>query len=177
MKNFNIRLLFLISSYLLSSAHVFSQTSFRDKIRTVFQNVDKTQASTQYIKECGYPFLAMDRYNGILLADSNLLDMNSWRMLYGSFATSYVGTNVPAIQQLSTFNTTVANYEKMGVIPVSILYTNYNDLRPDALSLNLMTYSNNQIFDVAGRSQNPYRTQTLFAAAPSVRTDLSFKNL
>jgi len=79
MKNFNIRLLFLISSYLLSSAHVFSQTSFRDKIRTVFQNVDKTQASTQYIKECGYPFLYMDDFNTDI-TDTSILDLaNSQR--------------------------------------------------------------------------------------------------
>ena len=145
-------------------------------MNSVFQNVDKTRVPTQYLKEYGYPFLALDNFNGTLL-DNNLLDMNSWRMLYGNFGTSYVGSNSPPIPQLSSINTTVANYVETDVIPVSILYMNYNDLRPDAISANLMTYSNNQIFDVAGRSQNPYRTQTLFAASPSIRTDFSFKNL
>jgi len=56
--------------------HVIAQTSFRDKIRTVFQNVDKTQATTHFIKECGYPFLALDRFNGAILADTTFLAMD-----------------------------------------------------------------------------------------------------
>ena len=164
MKNFNVKILFF---FLILAQSTLAQDAYRTKMNSVFQNVDKTQASTQYLKEYGYPFLAMDNFNGTLL-DSNLLDMNAWRMLYGTFGTSYVGSNSPPIPQLSSINTTVANYVETGVIPVSLLYTNYNDLRPDALSANLMTYSNEQLYDVAGRTQNPYRTQTLFAAAPSI---------
>ncbi len=167
MKIFHVTLLFFFSSFLLHAPSILAQDAYRTKMNSVFQNVDKTQASTKYIKEYGYPFLAMDNFNGTLL-DSNLLDMNAWRMLYGAFATSYVGTTTPTIPALSNINTTVANYVTSGVIPVSLVYANYNDLRPDAISANLLTYTNGQIFDVAGRSQNPYRTQTLFASAPSI---------
>lgn len=75
MKNLSVRLVFFISSLFLSSMHVIAQTSFRDKIRTVFQNVDKTQATTHFIKECGYPFLALDRFNGAILADTTLMEL------------------------------------------------------------------------------------------------------
>jgi hypothetical protein len=120
------------------------------------------------LKEYGYPFLPMNAYNGTLV-DSNRTEMTVWRMLYASFLTSYVGTGVPTLPALSAVNTTIANKQtSSGAIPISLLHANYNDLRSDAISANLMSISNQQLFDVAGRTQSPYQTQTLFAAAPSV---------
>ena len=49
--------------------------------------------------------------------------------------------------------------------PIAILFSSYASMRDDALSQNLFTVSNEQIFDVVGRSQNPYKTNTLLAAA------------
>jgi len=96
MKNFNLRLLFFFSFFLLFATHILAQDAFRTKMNTVFQNVNKTLVPTQYLKEYGYPFLALDRFNGSL-QDTNLLDMGAWRMLYGTFGTSYVGSNSPPI--------------------------------------------------------------------------------
>ena len=93
MRNFIIRFLFSFSVLLLSVQCLLSQTTFRAKMDAVFQNVNKSQVSTQFLKESGYPFLAMDRFNGATLADTTLVDMDAWRMLYGSLLTSYVGTS------------------------------------------------------------------------------------
>ncbi len=155
MKNFTIRFLLSFLVLLLSAQSLLSQTTFRAKMDAVFQNVNKSQVSTQFLKESGYTFLALDRFNGVTLADTTLVDMDNWRMLYGSLLTSYVGSSTPVIPQLKDINTTVANYDKGSSIPVSILYANYNDLRPDAITANLLTGSNQQLFDVAGRSAIP----------------------
>ena len=93
MRTLNVRLLFFILSFLFYSTHVLAQTNFRDKMDGVFQNVDKSQVATQFLKESGYPFLALDRFNGTNLADTTLVDMDAWRMLYGTLLTSYVGTS------------------------------------------------------------------------------------
>jgi hypothetical protein len=116
--------------------------------------------------EYGYPILPINKFNGVLL-DSNRTNMTVWRMLYASFLTSYVGTTASIFPTLSTVNSSITSVETTGAIPISLLHVNYNDLRPDALTANLMTVANSQIFDVAGRTQSPYRNQTLFAAAPS----------
>ena len=93
MRNLNVRLLCFVLSFLVHSIHVLAQANFRAKMDGVFQNVDKSQISTQFLKESGYPFLALDRFNGTNLADTTLVDMDSWRMLYGTLLTSYVGTS------------------------------------------------------------------------------------
>ena len=188
MKNLNPFFTVLFCFFLLFSPKLLAQDSFRLKVNSVFQNVDKSQVPTQHLMEFGYPFLPINKFDGTLV-DSNKTDITVWRMLYASFLTSYVGTNAPSLPALSTVNTTIDNAEtSTTAIPISLLHVNYNDLRPDAVTAGLMTVSNEQIFDVVGRSQSPYRSQTLFAAAPSVNysytpvikfvftSDLIFKN-
>ena len=89
MSNFKKFPLFL---FIIFSANLLAQNPYQTKINSVFQNVDKSQVATQFLKESGYPFLAIDRFNGTNLADTTLVDMDSWRMLYGTLLTSYVGT-------------------------------------------------------------------------------------
>ncbi|NJN33455.1 MAG: hypothetical protein HC817_03550 [Saprospiraceae bacterium] len=113
--------------------------------------MDKTQVPTQFLKEHGYPFVPLTVYNGILV-DSNRTDMTTWRALYASFLTSYVGGLIcPAFQPLGIVNTIINNVEtSSGAIPITILHTNYNDMRPDAVTSGLLSISNEQLFDVAG---------------------------
>ena len=165
MKNFRFRFIFLLS-LILFAIKLNAQDEFRLAINSTFQNVDKTQIPTKYLKEVGYPFLDLNAFNGIL-NDSGVIDITGWRKLYASFISSYVGTGTPTFPDLSAANTNIVSYESSGSIPVSLLYVNYNDLRPDAVTAGLLTTSNNQIFDVAGRSSSPYRSQTCFAAASS----------
>jgi hypothetical protein len=119
------------------------------------------------LKEHGYPFLPLNVYNGTLV-DSNRTDIHAWRMIYASFLTSHVSFTLPSsLPTISGFNSTLQNSQTNSTaIPIAILHANYGDLRPDALTANLMRISNDQLFDVAGRSQSPYRIQTVFAAAP-----------
>ena len=163
MKNFRFKFIFffIVNSYLLTA-----QDAYQTKIASIFQNVDKSQVPTKHLKEFGYNLMPMDVFNGIL-ADTNVLDMTAWRLLYGSFYSSYVGASTPSVPLLSSVNTTINNYEITDAIPISLLYVNYNDLRPDAISANLLTGSNEQLSDVAGRSDIPFRSQTMFAAAAS----------
>jgi len=146
---------------------VLAQDAYQIKVASIFQNVDKSQVPTQYLKEFGYSFMPMDYFKGVL-ADTNVLDMTAWRLLYGSFYSSYVGNTSPSVPALSAVNSIIKNYETSSdAIPISLLYVNYNDLRPDAITSNLLTGSNEQLYDVAGRSAIPFRSQTMFAAAAS----------
>jgi hypothetical protein len=157
----------------------------RIKLNSVFQNVNKTQVSTQFLAEYAHPILPMKAFNGTLV-DSIRTDMNLWRQLYTTTFTAYLGTATHPMPELNTVNTTIASVQN--AIPISLLHWNYNDMRPDAVTANLLSITNNQLFDVAGRSQSPYQAKTLFAAAPAVsssnnatitfvlRSDLFIKN-
>lgn len=51
-------------------------------------------------------------------------------------------------------------------ISISILFAQYNSLKSNAVSSNLLSVSSNKLFDVLGRSQSPYDQRNLFIAAP-----------
>lgn len=53
-----------------------------------------------------------------------------------------------------------------GALPISVQYLPYAAIKPNALQDNLLMVQNEQVFDVPGRTQSPYQTQVLFAAAP-----------
>jgi len=55
----------------LSSSHILSQDAYQTKVASIFQNVDKSQVPTQYLKEFGYNFMPIDVFNGDL-ADTNV---------------------------------------------------------------------------------------------------------
>ena len=100
MKNFRFKFIFffIVNSYLLTA-----QDAYQTKIASIFQNVDKSQVPTKHLKEFGYNFMPMDVFNGIL-ADTNVLDMTAWRLLYGSFLTSHVEKSILAIPILNAVN-------------------------------------------------------------------------
>lgn len=161
----------MLFSLFLSTILSAQATTFRDIINPVFANVNKTRVSTGYLKEYGYPFLDMGRFDGVSQADSSVLDMAVWRRLFGCFVTSYVGNTInPTGQQINSLNNINANIdakENLGYVPISLLFTQYNDIRPDALTAQLLIANNNQLYENTTPQANPYRTQTLFAAAPS----------
>jgi hypothetical protein len=65
-------------------------------------------------------------------------------------------------------NTSIETEENASAsIPVPILYGNYDHLRLDALTANLLTLSAEKYYDVPGRLLLPYRTRQLFVASPS----------
>lgn len=48
------------------------------------------------------------------------------------------------------------------------MFAQYNSIKSNAVTSNLLSVSNDQLFDVAGRSQSPYDQRVLFAAASAV---------
>jgi|GEM_PF-1942184 len=56
MKNFSVKKLFFFFFSFLILPQLYAQDSFRLNINSIFQNVDKTQIPTKYLKEVGFPF-------------------------------------------------------------------------------------------------------------------------
>ncbi len=134
---------------LLCVVTVHAQTDpLRDKLNNVFANVNKTEITTGFLAEFGAPLISLHPFNG-LLTDSNKVTAPVWRHVYGTIQSSRIqGTN--PLASLATVNSTIASAESAanGAIPVAVLFSEYNRIRPDALNLNLFTIQNNQLFDV-----------------------------
>ncbi|MGX5818498.1 T9SS type A sorting domain-containing protein [Chitinophaga lutea] len=159
----------LLAILILFSLHpaANAQTDpLRTKLDDVFSAINKSVIHTGFLEEFGMPYIPLDVFGGVL-TDSNKVSMDAWRMAYATLYSSRInGTNpLPA---LTTVNTTIATEESAGAaIPVPLLYAEYNYLRYDALSTNLLTISAERYYDVAGRPKLPYNTSPLFLASPS----------
>ncbi|MEO6453446.1 MAG: hypothetical protein ABIN97_05205, partial [Ginsengibacter sp.] len=141
------------------------------QLNSIFQYIDKSQIPTGFLEEYGAEFANLKTYNGIL-TDSNTVNPMAWHYIYaGVYSAKIYGTNtLPAPEA----NYTVFNSEALlniNVNPVSMLALNYSTLKPTAMVDNLFTMSNNQLYDVAGRTQSPYQLNTAFAASPFYETD------
>ncbi|RWU07373.1 T9SS type A sorting domain-containing protein [Pedobacter chitinilyticus] len=141
-------------------------TSYYGKSQYIFQRVDRNQISSGLLSEYGVEFLNLANYNGALLADSNFVGLQEWRLLYASLYSSQIKSPANMLR-LDTINNRVLNYIGMNQpISFAVLHYNYNSLCSDAVSANLLRVSNDQLYDVPNRLQSPYQNNNLFAVAP-----------
>ena len=151
-----------------SNAQVDTSTT-QKLLQYIMQPLDKNQIPTGYLEEYGCPMLPAATFNGTL-TDSNRIDMNLWRTLYLQFQTGWTKASANPLPVITSINTTIKqNVSSTLPIPIPLLIGQYNTVKSNAFSSNLLSYnsSTKQISDVAGRTQSPYDLKTLFAACPN----------
>lgn len=124
MKKIYLRILLLcVSGQLAAQTY-----PLRDKLNLVFAHIDKSQVPTGFLEEYGAPLVSLDVFNGIL-TDSNKVNIGVWRQAYATVQTSRIYGSNP-LPNLSAVNTSLDNVEAAnpGVLPVSLLYVDYNYL-------------------------------------------------
>jgi hypothetical protein len=141
----------------------YAQTSpVRTQLNNVFSNIDKSQVPTGFLQEYGEPLVPIDVFNGAL-TDSNKVDISAWYVTYATLSSSRIyGTN--PLPDVGNVTSAIANdaSANTGSFVVPMLFADYNYLRPDAITANLLSASNNQLYDVAGRAQSPCYAQKLY---------------
>ena len=160
--------LLLVVAIMIAALQTFSQTDLvRQKLDSIFQYIDKAQIPTGYLKEYGAELMPIHCFNGVLTDSNAIADIDCFRATYTDISTAKIQSLLPLMTDLTVVNTSIDSLRNItaSATPIAILYGSYASLRDDALSLNLFSITNQQIYDVAGRSQSPYLTNTLFAAA------------
>lgn len=141
--------------------------SLRLKLNQVFSPLNKSQVPTGWLEEYGTPLIPLDVFNNTL-TDSSRTDAQVFRFLYATLYSSriYGSNSMPTLATVnSRINTIKQTYP--GAIPIAVMRWDYATIRPDAVSANLLRVQNEQLYDVAGRTQSPYLTKSVFAAAPA----------
>jgi hypothetical protein len=132
----------------------------------VFANVDKSQVTTGMLRDYGIEFLNLENFTGQQLHDSNFVNLDEWRLLYTSLYSSQINSN-GSLLYLDTLNRLINKYSFPDQpITFTTIYYNYQSLKSYALTNNLMTVNNEQLFDVPNRPESPYQINELFAVAP-----------
>lgn len=158
--------IFSLTSIITSNAQSYDTTQYYGKMNYVFQYVDKSQIATGLLRDYGIEFLNLDNYDGASLHDSNFVALDEWRLLYTSLYSSQINSNAGMLY-LDSVNRLINKYNFTSM-PISFisLNFNYNKLRDDAVTSNLMYASNDHLYDVSGRTQSPYENKELFAISP-----------
>lgn len=159
---------FCISMILCSTfcfAQTYDTTQYFGKMNYVFQSVNKSQITSGILRDYGMEFLNLDNYTGAVMHDSNFVGLHEWRMLYTGLYSSQISSS--NMLYLDTVNRLINKYDQTSQsITFAGMYYKYQQLRDDAITANLMTTSNDRLYDVAGRTQSPYLNNELFAIAP-----------
>ena len=147
-------------------AQSYDTTSYYGKMNYVFHYVNKSLVSTGMLRDYGIEFLNLDNYTGSALHDSNFVALAEWRMLYTSLYSSQINSNANLLY-LDTVNRLIDKYNNKN-LPINFigLHYNYEKLKDNAVTANLLSVSNDRFYDVAGRPATPFETKTLFAIAP-----------
>ncbi|WP_445738337.1 hypothetical protein, partial [Mariniflexile sp.] len=71
--------LILFGIFLFSFFQIFAQNNnYFNRMQYVFGNIDKTKASTGYLKEFGIRFNEVEAYNAVI-STNNLVDKTQWQ--------------------------------------------------------------------------------------------------
>ena len=77
-----------------------------------------------------------------------------------------MGAAVSPVSQLPDYNATLGPLSESDTLPLKALLFSYGAFKEHAVDDNLLSISNNQLYDVANRPESPYLSKTLLAASP-----------
>ncbi len=149
-----------------SFAQSYDTTTFYGKMNWQYQYLSKTPITTGFLREYGIDYLPLENYTGASLHDSNWVNLDDWRALYASIYSQQIVVSSHNLLWLDSANSLMNSFSVPGS-PINFVVENFNyqGFDTNAVTKNLISISNGQLHDVAGRSQSPYITHSLFAVA------------
>ena len=116
-----------------------------------------------YRADYGVQAIDLVSFNGIP-ADSNYVDMDTWKMLYGGLYSSKINGNATLFSTDTVINR-INNQIDGASVSLAMMQFKYNKLNDNAVSLGLLQIANGQIIEINGAA-SPYLEKQLFAVAP-----------
>jgi len=90
------RVFLFLATGLMMNVHLTAQNpgqNYTNRMNHIFQYVDKSKITTGLLSEYSVQMVDPKYFNGVP-ADSNYVDMDTWRMLYSGMFTSKINNNV-----------------------------------------------------------------------------------
>jgi hypothetical protein len=157
-------LLFLCNSMSAQNVeYTKTEETLREQIDVVLENLDFSEATTGYLLENTVPLYPLERFDGFEVSDSTIVSIVDLNLMYDMMRDAAT-TNV-TLPPYSNIENAAENITKSDPIPIVIFKHRYNKFKKNAVSQNLLTIANDQLFDVVNRPVSPYLENTLFVAA------------
>ncbi|MBX2889504.1 MAG: hypothetical protein KF734_01130 [Saprospiraceae bacterium] len=128
--------------------------------------LDKSEITSGFLWDKGLNGLAEPAIFDGTRRDSAYLQPATFGFLYIQARNAYVGSGANPLPHPDAYMSYVNRYTGTDTIPLAALALRYHRIHKDALPDSLLTSQNEQLSDVPGRTQSPYRQDTLLAFAP-----------
>lgn len=140
--------------------------AYKNTIESIFENVDRSYVNTGLLADYGLYFTNIEKFNGIR-SDTNYIEYGEWQLLYTSLYSCKFNENASIQKSADVFDAiSVAAVANNDVNLFAGLHFNYERFKDDAVSDNLVSVSNDKIYDTPGRPSTPYQMGEAFAIVP-----------
>ncbi len=129
----------------------------------ILKNVDKSQIPTGVLYDYVFPWADVEYFDGTENADTT--NFSHFLQAYSELHNSTI--NRQSILHPADYEKAIQNFhpDKKYHHPVGIIDYQFNAIKDDAVTNNLFTVSDAQLFDVAGRTESPYLTKSTAIAS------------
>lgn len=165
MRRFILLYIFIILSVCAYCQTIEENKEIRDALDHMFEKLDKSKVPHGLLRDFAFEMVELDYYNGKEISDSNYVDRLAYENILRTMrSASFTDLNFTAEQVLNDQDL-VGTTDKCAI---GIALYQYSYIRADALTNNLITYTNEQVADryVGNTWQNPYETGYVFGFAP-----------
>lgn len=121
-----------------------SLSNVKAQLDTMFANLDKTKVPAGFLWDTAVNLVEREEYNGTALTDSNCVSLNLMGDMLNSINSASVGADTIGVQAA------IARLQRNSNIlqqMVGILFQPYNYIVGNALTDNLIVYSNDRVSD------------------------------
>ena len=163
-KTFFFLIIFLCSVSVSVYARSTSLDGVKSQLNSLFSGLNKSHVSTGYLWDTAVNFVEGEYYNGSAITDSNLVTLPLLGDMLRSINSASVGADTICVEAALARIQRLSSSEN---ILVGVLFREYNYIVENALTDNLIHYSNGVVSDTLknGVWQNPYGTGVLFGYA------------
>lgn len=139
---------------------------YYEKTAELLENLDVSEVTSGILYERGFPFVNFEPFKGGAL-DTVTANRLTFSLAYASLFSMAMDTvkRLPLPQRYMQKVDALAEREQADTIPLLILHQNYHRLKAHARDSNLVTLSNDQFYDVPGRSESPFQQDSVCMVA------------
>jgi len=118
------RFFLLLVSGLMIAGSLLAQDPYTNRMNHIFQYVDKSRITTGLLSDYGLQMVEPVYFDGVP-ADSNYVEMSTWKMLYAGMFTSKINNNVSLTLPETVF-TQIDNATHATAVPLAMMHYQYS---------------------------------------------------
>ncbi|NOT35890.1 MAG: T9SS type A sorting domain-containing protein [Saprospiraceae bacterium] len=153
--------LFIGLSYYCSQLNAQTE-QLETKVLNALSTLDQAQCPSGRLYDRVPKYYPLEYWRGDYMSDSTSFLISRFSMLHGMLRVMDVDQN-STVPEMNSLILDAQEYKNSDTLRLGVLFYHYDRLHDSAMTKNLVSYQNEQFYDVPGRNESPYLADTLFA--------------